>query len=129
MNDNVKEAIERVKIWKQHIYEDNFQNNIKIIAQDDDCDYEESGYIVFYCEDLNVCLIYPYSHCSCFSTGSSIERGDFNPSWSGNRDELLNIAENRWDFSLPGREANSDDYDYDHLIEVYKQILKYFKNE
>ena len=119
------QAIERVKSWKESIYSDNPTESC-IIAQHDDCDYSESGYVVFYYDDLDRALIYGYGHCSCFSTATAIADANFTPSWIGTKHKLLKLAKNKLDFSLEGRPANSEDFDYDHLMNVYDQVLKYF---
>lgn len=70
-----------------------FINNI--IAQSDDEDYQESG-------DSDV--------------------DNLNYSWSGNREALFNLVLNNLDPDMPERKSNVEDYDYDHLQDVYRQI-------
>jgi hypothetical protein len=110
-----------------------FENNI--VAQDDDCDYSESGYVVFVVDDIY--YIANYSHCSCYGTWEAISGFDdyyygednvdlpereINTIWSGTRADLLFLAKNKRDPSMPEREANKNDYDYDHLMNIYRQI-------
>lgn len=105
-----------------------FRNSI--IAQDDDNDYQESGYVVVRIGDW--CAIARYSHCSCYGTWAAITGGCISDSegpnhpawdWQGTYAELLDMAKRKADPSLPEREASPEDYDYDHLCAVYSQIL------
>lgn len=102
-----------------------------VIAQDDDNDYSESGYVAVRVGDK--CAIARYSHCSCYGTWASITGGgiadDEGPNepawdWQGTYAELLDMARRVADPVMPGREAAKDDYDYDHLVAMYGQILK-----
>lgn len=114
---------------------DEFRN--AIIAQDDDNDYEESGYVV-----LNVGKEYAiarYGHCSCYGTWTSILGGSYNDSgvqvtekgiiwdWTGSLRQLLKLARNKLDphCSIGSRKADEKDYDYDHLMACYTQILEW----
>ena len=98
-------------------------NLFTVVAQDDD--YEgiehcsESGYVVVKDNTTNEYAIGRYSHCSCYGTWSAM--GCW--SWVGTREELLKMATNRLDPDMPEREADPEDYDYDHLVSVYQQVL------
>lgn len=103
-----------------------------IIAQDDDNDYDESGYVAVKIDDW--CAISRYGHCSCYDTWADITGGgisDYEGSrdpqwdWTGTWEEMLNLAERKADLTMPEREANPKDHDYDHLMNVYKQILEH----
>lgn len=99
--------------------------NKQVIAQDDDNDYSESGFVAWI--DNGVAHLARYSHCSCFGTLTSIgddTRGD----WSGTPDELVTLAQQRLDPDMPTRPANTEDYDYDHLMKVYEQIIEWDSN-
>lgn len=101
-----------------------------VIAQDDDRDYQESGWVAGVVE--NWAYLTSYSHCSCYDTWASITGGgisdDEGPNdprwdWTGTPDELVALARSNGDPGLKGREANREDYDYDHLQTVYEQII------
>lgn len=101
-----------------------------IIAQDDDEDYSESGYVVVRIGDW--CAIARYGHCSCFGTWASItgggisdSEGDTDPQWDwqGTHAQLLDMARRTADPSMPERAADPEDSDYDHLQKVYQQVL------
>ncbi len=103
-----------------------------VIAQHDDCDYSESGWVAVVIG--NWAALTKYGHCSCYDTWASItgggisdEEGPDNPRWDwvGTPQELLELAENNEDPGIKGRTASPEDYDYDHLQEVYKQIIEW----
>jgi hypothetical protein len=107
-----------------------------IIAQHDDEDYSESGFVAVRVGDW--CALAAYSHCSCYGTWASITGGgisdDEGPNdpdwtWEGTWEQLKNLAVRTADPAIPGRTAQPDDSDYDHLCEVYKQILSLSVNE
>lgn len=110
-----------------------------IIAQDDDNDYEESGYAVCYFPNENKVALFSYSHCSCFGTWESISGStessydehttdrEVNPVWEGTPNEFIHLAEHKLDPAMPSRESSNEDYDHDHLMNVYTQGLEYFK--
>lgn len=109
-----------------------FLNNI--IAQSDDEDYSESGWVCWKYQDKY--YLARYSHCSCYGTYEALSEQDsgysvfddafisnLNYSWHGTREELLDLVKNKRDPDMIEREANLDDYDYDHLMDVYDQII------
>ncbi len=100
-----------------------------IVAQDGDQDYESSGFVI---------LVFPhgmaamsaYSHCSCYGTWESINSGaDAKFDWHGTLRELIQMAIDIADPIMPGRVADSGDYNYDHLCNVYKQVLEKYPLE
>lgn len=103
------------------------------IAQDDDSDYEESGYIAVY--DGKKCALARYGHCSCYGTWTALAGGTYsNPGngaitwdWIGTKRQLLKMAKEKLDPHAPfgTRKADEKDYDYDHLMNVYQQILEW----
>ncbi len=104
------------------------------IAQDDDNDYEESGYIAVY--DGKRCAIARYGHCSCYGTFTALSNQDRSKSgngiiwdWIGTKRQLLNMAWKKLDPHSPfgNRKADEKDNDYDHLMNVYQQILEWNK--
>lgn len=112
---------------------DLFSNSI--IAQHDDCDYQESGWVAVVIEDW--AALTRYGHCSCYDTWASITGGgisdDEGPNeprwdWEGSPKELIQLAINKKDPALPERTASEEDYDYDHLMNVYTQILDWAKH-
>lgn len=104
-------------------YEDYHIAENYIIAQDDDNDYSESGYVVL--DRDGECLIGSYSHCSCYGTWDNDQlSGTW--VWMGNREELIDMAKRGVDPVMPTRLANSKDYDYDHLMSVYQQVLVHY---
>lgn len=99
----------------------------EIIAQHDDEDDDESGYIVVYDPNVNKYAISRYSHCSCYGTWSALGGDGHSWDWVGNLRSLLKLARNKLDFNMPERKADPDDYDYSHLIYVYEQVLEWYK--
>lgn len=108
-----------------------FINNI--IAQSDNDDWQESGWVCWKHNDTY--FLAPYSHCSCYGTYEGLSAQDFgytyvddstisdlNYTWSGTREDLLNMAKNKLDPAMPERKALPEDYDYQHLMNVYSQI-------
>lgn len=95
-----------------------------VIAQDDDNDYGESGYVV--CVKDNDARIGHYGHCSCYGTWDD---GVLTWLWEGSLSELYKMALNQIDPVYPGRKSDPEDSDYDHLMAVYSQTLKYFKEK
>lgn len=103
------------------------------IAQDDDNDYQESGYIAVY--DGKRCALARYSHCSCYGTWTALGGGDYSKpgngsitwDWFGTKRQLLKMAREKLDPHAPfgTRKAEEKDYDYDHLMNVYQQILEW----
>lgn len=101
-----------------------FPAGVHVIAQDDDNDYEESGYIAVI-TDEGIAAITNYSHCSCYGTAEAV---DGKWMWQGTPDELVRMAELEIDPAWPGgiqRRAYPQDFDYDHLMKVYDQIREW----
>jgi len=100
------------------ISEDEFDGCV--IAQDDDCDYSESGWVAVVKD--GVAALANYSHCSCYGTFEVID-GKWD--WTGSIPELIDMATRKADPSMPERTALKEDYDYDHLCRVYEEVLKW----
>jgi len=107
-----------------------------VIAQHDDEDWQESGYIA--CYHKNVAYLTNYYHCSCYGTFEALCGGGISdrfsegiPSfiWSGTLKELVDMAKRGADPHMPSRVAKEADCDYKHLMEVYKQILEWYEDE
>ena len=101
-----------------------------IIAQDDDKDYSESGWVAVVVGDW--AAISRYSHCSCFGTWDDLTgEGGSDPrwDWQGTVKQLIKMAKDCADPAIPKRKADEKDYDYDHLVEVYRQVLEWHKNK
>jgi len=100
-----------------------------IIAQDDDDDYEESGYVAVVAGEF--AALTAYSHCSCYGTWTAICGSDYSSAditkqqwdWQGTPDELVSMAVRDADPVVTERKADDADCDYDHLSEVYKQVI------
>lgn len=98
-----------------------------VIAQDDDNDYQESGWVAV--RDGNWCGLARYSHCSCDGTLDALGGGgdksirDLGWNWTGTWLQLRRLARECGDPDMPGRKADPKDYDFDHLSAVYQQIL------
>lgn len=104
-----------------------------IIAQDDDNDYSESGYVAVVVGDQ--AALASYGHCSCYGTWDSLCGGGVGDyfdedsvqsprwDWEGSVDELVRMAARRADPRLPQRDANPEDYNYDHLVKVYDEVI------
>lgn len=97
----------------------------EIIAQDDDNDYSESGWVAVYDPNTNKCGLGHYSHCSCYGTWENLKNGW---DWEGTPRELAKLAKNKLDPDMPEREMSVEDFDYDHLITVYNEVLIWYKN-
>ena len=95
-----------------------------VIAQDDDCDYQESGWVAWVVGDN--AYLGSYSHCSCDGTWDVLGGTD-GPGfdWSGTVAELVALAESKGDPNMAGRTADPKDYDYDHLMNVYDQVIEW----
>ena len=104
-------------------YEDESKRYFEVIAQHDDNDYEESGYVVVHDLVTDEYALGNYAHCSCYGTWEALSGWN----WIGTKKDLIKLAKNRLDPDMPEREANPEDYDYDHLVEVYKQVLNKLK--
>lgn len=107
-----------------------------VIAQDDDDSYEESGWVTWVIK--GVAYLGSYSHCSCYGTfaslcgggvGDDITTGTPSFQWSGTVSELISLAEAKGDPNMPGRTADPDDCDYDHLMNVYAQVIEWSKKQ
>jgi hypothetical protein len=98
------------------------------IAQDDDCDYEESGYIVV--ADDKKAAIAQYSHCSCYGTWTAMTKDSkIIWEWIGPIKDLIQMAKKKIDPHSPWeRIASQQDSDYDHLMNCYDQVLKWNKD-
>lgn len=102
-----------------------------VVAQDDDCGYSESGYIV--CRIGDTAYVYHYSHCSCYGTWEYLSGGGVGshedpnarpiPDWHGSWADLVAKARAGECLEFDGRKLSGSDYDFDHLSECYKQIL------
>lgn len=101
-----------------------------VVAQDDDNDYSESGYVagVF----NGVAYIASYGHYSCYGTfddlcgggiSDTFSEGNAAMSWTGTPDEMVAMARRMADPDMPEREADKSDYHYDHLQSVYAEIV------
>jgi hypothetical protein len=102
-----------------------------VIAQDDDNDYQESGWLACVFAD-GTAAIGSYSHNSCYGTFEAlIDSDDLNYHddgtasfvWSGTVAQLVTMAANLADPVFPDRVAASDDHDYDHLVNMYRGVL------
>lgn len=105
-----------------------------VVGQDDDADYSESGWVACVFPD-GTAAIGSYSHCSCYGTHEALCGGDVGDGypdgencefeWSGAAEELVAMAMRIADPIIPDREADPEDYDYDHLVEMYAQVRKW----
>ncbi len=111
------------------------QFEASVIAQDDDQDYQEAGYVAGVHE--GVAFISRYSHCSCYGTfdalcgggiGDSFSSGSLTLDWTGTVEELIDMATRIADPVMPDRAAVDSDYDYDHLVKVYAGIRQWAAN-
>lgn len=102
-----------------------------IIGQDDDHDYDESGWVALVWDSASAALA-NYSHCSCYDTftslcgggiGDHIEEGSVCWEWFGSVHQLVGLAAGRRDPLFPEREVSTTDRDGDHLLECYQQVL------
>ena len=97
-----------------------------VIGQDDDGDYEESGYVVVVVGDD--AAIAAYSHCSCYDTLDSITRGGIEEwDWVGSVAELRLMLKYKLDPNHKDRVADPSDNDYDHLVKAYEMAEKWLE--
>lgn len=112
------------------------QFDASIIAQDDDNDYQESGYVACVVErdGFRIAFLVRYSHCSCYGTWEALTDASdwmngpprtFRPDWIGTVEQLVDMAKRTADPVIPSRTASRDDYDFDHLEAVYAEVLKW----
>lgn len=103
-----------------------------VIAQADDNDYSESGYVI--CRIGDAAAVYHYSHCSCYGTWTCLSGGGISddaiptavpvPEWHGSWSDLVRMAKEGECLEIPGRRINPEDYDADHLLACYRQIVE-----
>lgn len=118
-----------------HITNDAFR--AAVIAQDDDKDYDEFGWVA--CVFPNgQAAIGQYGHCSCYGTfealcaggiGDYFEAGNAVFTWVGTVSELVAMARRKADPAIPHRESIPEDYDHDHLIAVYEQVIAWAEKQ
>ncbi len=115
----------------RHMTSDEFQRSI--IAQDDDEDYSESGWVAGVLD--GVAFLANYSHCSCYGTfealcgggvSDSFSDGDITVNWEGTVADLVAMAERKADPAMPERTITAEDYDGDHLLAVYAEVLEWW---
>lgn len=104
-------------------YTDASQLRNHVIAQDDDNDYSESGWVAVVVDGM--AALARYSHCSCYSTWDTLDSNLRKWDWFGTPDQIVELAKNDMDPYLPERQ--SDKKDYDHLRSVYDQIIEWDK--
>lgn len=105
-----------------------------IIAQHDDEDWRESGWVIVVKGDE--AAIAHYGHCSCYDTWDDlVESNDHHTTnelprmrwdWTGSVAELRTIVFNDRDPFMPERTANPEDNGYDHLAACYQQAIQWF---
>lgn len=101
------------------------QFNAGIIAQHADNTYDPSGFVAVVVD--GVAYLSRYSHCSCYGTVTALagESGDLVFNWQGTPEELVAMARRMADPDMPEREASPEDFDYDHLVKVYHQVIQW----
>ena len=102
------------------------QGGRNVIAQSDDEDYSECGWVCY--EHDGTMHLANYSHCSCYGTWTVIDDGG-GPSWSGTREELIALVRGNRDPDMPERRSTPGDSDYKHLQAVYAELRKHFAIE
>lgn len=110
-----------------------------VVAQDDDEDYQESGYVI--CVVGELALLAGYGHCSCYNTWSDLNGGGIgdyfeedevkHPAWQivVPVPVMAMMAYERMDPALPPRIADQEDSNYDHLVKTYGQFLEWYKTK
>lgn len=107
-----------------------------VIGQSDNEDYSQSGYIACYHEGR--AYLTRYGHCSCYGTFEDLcggGAGDYFAegvpcfAWSGTKEELIDMAKRCADPHMPSRTASEDDYDYEHLVAVYQEVIYWSEHE
>ncbi len=92
-----------------------------IARESDDESYSASGWVA--CVNGEKAEMSAFSHCSCYDTWDGL-----GASWTGTVDEMLSMAKEELCPVMPSRKLNSDDYDYNYVIGLYKQIIEWDKN-
>lgn len=113
----------------QFVDDQDFRNHV--VAQDDDCDYSESGWVAVV--KGRYAALATYGHCSCYGTWTAIHKGGVRTTggttvvwdWIGPVQGLIRLAKTNGDPHMKGRTANPEDCDYHHLQEVYRQVLEW----
>lgn len=122
------------------------QFRLSIIAQSDNEDYQESGWVALIANGQ--AALAHYSHCSCFGTFTSLDvnghptldvnghptyentyLGELSVDWEGTPKELLAIAKGRLNPLVKGNppiDPNEFDMDLDHLKRVYDGVIAFF---
>lgn len=105
-----------------------------IIAQSDDDDFEESGWVACVLPD-GTALLGAYAHDSCYNTFDAlcdvggvacyVAEGLASFTWGGTVAGLVDLATRRADPAIPERLADPQDSDYDHLMAVYAGVLEW----
>jgi uncharacterized protein (TIGR02996 family) len=125
--------LEAAKFYRQGCQMTRNQFAAGIVAQDDDNDYQESGWVAVVVHEL--AMLGMYSHCSCYDTWSDLCGGGISdyyeddelkrPAWKwvGTVEDMVAMAQRKADPSMPGRESSPDDYDHDHLMRVYDGVI------
>lgn len=112
-----------------------------VIAQDDDNDYQESGWVACVIERAGVpiALLGRYGHCSCYGTWASLTGGGISDwpaddevrrpvwDWIGSPADLAAMADRLADPAKPDWMITDQDYDYDHLLAVYSQVAEWWR--
>ncbi len=112
-----------------------------IIAQDDDNDYQERGYVAGVLDKggARFAFLGSYGHCSCYGTWADLCGGGisdyFEPNevklpkftWVGSVAELVRMAVGELDPCLTGRKVAAEDSDADHLRAVYAGVREWAK--
>ena len=102
-----------------------------VIAQDDDNDCEENGWVAVVIGDW--AALTSYGHCSCYDTWASITGGgagieprhDPKWDWTGTVSDLVKLARETRDPVMPDRAMDEKDCDFDRLMKVYAQIIEW----
>lgn len=92
----------------------------EIARADDPGYYENSGWIAVY--DGERAGIFKFGHCSCYGTWDD---GARDAMWEGTREEMIEMAREQRDPTMPERIIVEGEYDYDKISKLYDGILKW----
>lgn len=97
---------------------------LTIARSDNDDPYSLSGYAVL--SDGKRAAIVSIGHCSCYGTWEGLDNGPIELDITVG--QLIRWAKRKADPNFPTRMVNSADYDANHLLECYEQVLAWAKS-
>lgn len=97
----------------------------EIARADNSDDYENSGWVAIF--DGEQAGMFRFGHCSCYGTWNDEACGGID--WVGTREEMLNMARERLDPTMPERKIEEGEYDYCNISLLYDRILEWSEKQ